>query len=411
MDKLKLNKSPGLNSREALHYFLQIAVSRGYAYAVWKYPNDPAIHFLVDFSGKEKSIKPELNELAPGFLISRFLNKKNDAAQFISADLYYKIDSNNISLRHQNNDQDLAARAFETEVEELKESGRKLPKYYASKADFNSTKRDDFTSLVSLAIENIKNGNFEKLVPSKVKVIDLDSDFDINGCFDRLVNAYPNAMVSLVGTPSLGTWIGASPEVLVSIDAEGIFKTVALAGTQKVPDTPTATEAKVAQASWTQKEIEEQALVSRYVISCFKKIRLREFEERGPKTILAGNLMHLKTEYTVDTKEVNFPELPTVMLELLHPTSAVSGMPRESSFDFLEENEKLDRRLFSGYLGPVNIEGATDIFVNIRCMQLLDQKAALYAGAGVTADSNPEKEWLETEMKCDTLLSIINKKN
>src|SRR5690606_14602969 len=154
----------------------------------------------------------------------------------------------------------------------------------------------------------------------------------------------------------------------------------------------------ISQASWTQKEIEEQALVSRYIINCFKKIRLREYDEKGPKTVKAGNLMHLKTDFTVDTRSVNFPELATVMLELLHPTSAVCGMPRQPALEFIKNNEGFDRRLYSGYLGPVNLMGETNLFVNLRCMALKSDQATIYAGAGVTVDSDPEKEWQETEM-------------
>ena len=95
------------------------------------------------------------------------------------------------------------------------------------------------------------------------------------------------------------------------------------------------------------------------------------------------------------------------MLDLLHPTSAVCGMPQEPALDFLRKHEEYDRAFYSGYLGPVNIENETNIFVNLRCMQLLSQKAILYAGAGVTIDSDPEKEWQETEMKLQTLLNVL----
>jgi isochorismate synthase len=101
------------------------------------------------------------------------------------------------------------------------------------------------------------------------------------------------------------TWLCATPEILVSQDAEGIFKTISLAGTQSaiLPDGHVVSSQ---DARWSQKEIEEQAFVSRYIIECFKKIRLREYIENGPKTIKAGNLLHLKTEYLVDTKALNF---------------------------------------------------------------------------------------------------------
>ena len=156
-----------------------------------------------------------------------------------------------------------------------------------------------------------------------------------------------------------------------------------------------------------QKEIEEQALVSRYIINCFKKIRLREFGEHGPKTWKAGNLLHLRTEFEVDMNATNFPQLGTVMLKLLHPTSAICGMPRQESIDFIQQNEGMDRGLYSGYLGPINYKNESNLFVNLRCMQWSYREAELYAGAGVTIDSIPEAEWEETEMKMNTLLKVI----
>ena len=126
--------------------------------------------------------------------------------------------------------------------------------------------------------------------------------------------------------------------------------------------------------------------MERYIISCFKKIRLREFEEHGPKTVVSGNLLHLKSEFKVDMQATNFPQLGSVMLQLLHPTSAVCGMPLNTSIQFLNRHEKYNRQYYAGYLGPVNFNNAISIFVNLRCAQLLEDKAILYAGAGVTIE-------------------------
>ena len=95
------------------------------------------------------------------------------------------------------------------------------------------------------------------------------------------------------------------------------------------------------------------------------------------------------------------------MLDLLHPTSAVCGMPRVPAQDFISANEGMDRGLYSGYLGPVNLDGATHLYVNLRCMQICSRHIILYAGAGVTHNSNAEKEWDETTLKCQALLDII----
>ena len=148
-------------------------------------------------------------------------------------------------------------------------------------------------------------------------------------------------------------------------------------------------------------------MVSRYIIGCLKKIRLREFEESGPKTVRAGKLVHLKTEYKVDMVETNMPDLGSIMLELLHPTSAVCGTPFESASQFIEKHENYERSLYAGFLGPVNFNDSTNLFVNLRCMQLFDSKARLYAGAGITEDSNPAKEYQETVNKMRTLRALL----
>ena len=256
--------------------------------------------------------------------------------------------------------------------------------------------------MVAQGIREIEQGTIEKVVPSRAHQIDLSSDFDIVQAFQQLCNAHPDALISFVSTPESGSWLGATPELLVSVEDKTIFKTVALAGTQAY-----ASGKRLKDVGWTQKDIEEQALVERYIISCFKKIRLREFEEHGPKTVVAGNLLHLKSEFKVDMVSTNFPQLGSVMLQLLHPTSAVCGVPLEPSLKFLQDYEGYQRQYYSGYLGPVNFRNNIDIFVNLRCAQLQGDKAILYAGAGVTVDSIPEQEWDETEMKLNTLLKIL----
>jgi isochorismate synthase len=257
--------------------------------------------------------------------------------------------------------------------------------------------------LVKACIQNIESGAIEKIVASKFKEVELRENFDLLKTFYKICDKHPNAFVSLVSSPEIGTWMGASPELLVSIDAEDKFRTIALAGTL-----PYAAGLDLKSVAWTQKEIEEQALVCRYIINCFKKIRVREYAEHGPRTVVAGNLMHLRTDYEVDMKEVNFPQLGSVMLKLLHPTSAVCGMPLEPALDFLQTNEGYDREFYAGFLGPVNFEGESKLFVNLRCIQLFEKSAWIYAGAGVTADSDPTKETEEVEMKIQTMNQIIN---
>jgi len=257
------------------------------------------------------------------------------------------------------------------------------------------TKRQMTTAIVITTL-------FQKVITARSMDQDLPKNFDVIEKIFHLTRAYPSAFISLISIPDYGTWIGASPELLVSISRDNIFKTVALAATRILPETE-----DISEAVWNQKEIEEQAMVSRYIIEQFKKIRHREFIETGPATTRIGSTVHLKTEYTVDLNKTETSDLPSTMLELLHPTSAVCGMPKAPALDFIEKHEELDRGLFSGYLGPVNIDNETNIFVNLRCMQLFERHAVLYAGAGITRNSNPEREFTETEWKLQTMLDLL----
>ncbi len=274
--------------------------------------------------------------------------------------------------------------------------------YYTTANEQESTSKKAYTKAVQEGINTIKSSGLNKVVPSKIKLHKLAIDFSLAEAFAKLCSKYPSAFVSVISTKEFGTWLTATPELLINVNADGIFETMALAGTQKNnPDKP------LHEVAWVDKDIEEQAMVSRYIINRFKEIRLRDFVEEGPMTVRAGNLNHLCTTFKVDTKATEFQNLGGVMLNLLHPTSAVCGMPKEPALAFIEKTEAHDRKFYTGYLGPVNSNNETSLYVNLRCMELFKANANLFAGAGVTAISNPEKEWNETELKFNTLLNII----
>jgi len=386
----------------SIHQALRIAMDHNYAIAAWKNVGEVSINLIIDTSEYHKvPVIPDLEILEPGFLVSPFSNESNHLCYLIKSDLHFKgPGSESLFLQ--------TAREYSGNAELIRSITEKNPEqnsvYYKNDSDHSADINEAaFKDLVQKAVDRIKDGAFQKVVPSRRETINLKENFNLPEAFIALTKHYPDAFVSFFSIPEKGTWIGASPEILVEINETGIFRTSAVAGTQ-----PWNRGTDLSSVAWTQKEIEEQAYVSRYIINSFKKIRLREFEEFGPKTIRAGNLVHLRTDYKVNLSEVNFPQLGSVMLKLLHPTSAVCGMPKESAAAFLKTYEKYDREFYSGYLGPVNMENRIALFVNLRCAQLMHQKAYLYAGAGITSDSNPDKEWRETLIKNQTIKDILS---
>ncbi|PIQ47452.1 MAG: isochorismate synthase [Cytophagales bacterium CG12_big_fil_rev_8_21_14_0_65_40_12] len=394
----------GIELSLALKSILNAAVKMALPVAVWRRPHQSEINVMVSFEKALEVSRLDLEQTEKGFVFSPFHNQ-DQPTLFLKSDAHFVLSTEGMAFQTSLNDRnDNALQEFFNEVQSFISTNTLSSAYY-SLCDQSLSQDSSYLQIVKDAVKAIQDGAFLKVVPARTKHIPIASDFDLIQKYLRLTEAYPNAFVSIVSMPEAGTWLGATPELLLEVD-NSIFKTVALAGTQKRNPDKT-----ISDTAWTQKEIEEQAMVSRYIIDCFKKIRLRDFKEKGPKTTIAGNLLHLKTEFEVNMDETNFPELGTVMLELLHPTSAIAGMPKAPALAFLLANEGFERSYYSGFLGPVQIEDQTNLYVNLRCMQLLKDSAILYAGAGVTEDSIPEKELEETELKFNTLLNILNSEN
>jgi len=258
--------------------------------------------------------------------------------------------------------------------------------HYSNQIPEGKTK-EHYRGLVAKGLQAINDGSFSKVVLSRTKKIALPKGFSPQGFFTKICEAYPNAFVYLFSSPQYGTWLGASPEVLLTINGKSL-KTMALAGTV------------VNGGIFTNKEKLEQRSVTGYIVDILGKYS-ENLTIKQPSIKKAGNIEHIITEIAA---EYNGALLP--ILEELHPTPAVGGLPKTEAVNFILENEGYDRSLYSGYLGPVNKDKA-DIFVNLRCMQFFNEDAVLYAGAGIVNGSVPENEWQETENKMNTLLTHI----
>lgn len=241
--------------------------------------------------------------------------------------------------------------------------------------------------------EAVSNGTFRKLVLARSKVkehhIDITSEETLLKLFLKACQRYPRLMVMLFSTPITGTWIIATPEVLITNNGDSCC-TMALAGTMPYSD---------GLMEWSQKNRDEQNVVERYVESVITPFS-RSVVKDGPATSRAGNLVHLRTEFHFRLKK-GCP-LGNVVSHL-HPTPAVCGVPTNEARQFIIQNEKEPRRYYSGFAGPVGIDGETNLYVSLRCAEIKHDSILLYAGGGIMAESTCESEWHETESKMQTV--------
>lgn len=257
------------------------------------------------------------------------------------------------------------------------------------------TPQADFEAWVSRAVDDMEQGRFQKTALSKVRNVNLPAGFDWAVWFAQACARFPNAWVFFVHIPGVFTWAGATPELLLSADG-GQVRSVSLAGTLH-PDST---------ADWTAKEAEEQRFVTDYIRDIFQRSGFADVAVQGPEILSIGKLRHLKTTFSAPYTASGTDGLAELVARL-HPTPAVGGMPRAEGLDFLLRHETHPRHWYSGFLGTVSPGGRLAWYVNLRSMAVYRGAAVLYAGAGITAQSLPHAEWMETENKLAMNLDVL----
>ena len=264
---------------------------------------------------------------------------------------------------------------------------RELPSSPASSQHSREEYHKDFTNFHA----HLMNGDFQKLVLARRLDVEHRDDISPLTLFCKACDSYPRMFISLVYTPQSGLWLTSTPEILLSGHGTE-WQTIALAGTM-----PFAEDVR-----WGDKNIQEQRYVATYICRQLERFT-DKFTENGPYTARAGHLAHLRSDFrfVMDQHKVGR------LLETLHPTPAVCGLPKEQAFRFILDNEHQPRSYYSGFMGPLFVDGQTNLFVTLRCMQLMKGCYRLYAGGGLLKDSVEEQEWQETEIKLDTMRSLL----
>jgi len=236
---------------------------------------------------------------------------------------------------------------------------------------------------------------FDKIVLSRELKIDRPSGFSPADTFRKACERYNRSYVYIFHTPITGTWIGATPELLLSGE-NGEWNTMALAGTQPLVN-------GVLPMVWSEKNYHEQQLVTDYIHEQLTAVGIQP-ELKGPYAVKAGELSHLRTDFSFKLPDSDYIG---DILKILHPTPAVCGLPKEDACWFIIDNEGYNRQYYSGFLGWLRPEGKTELYVNLRCLEAGERILTLFAGSGLLPNSTADEEWRETEEKMWTMKSIL----
>lgn len=253
--------------------------------------------------------------------------------------------------------------------------------------------KEKHLKLVKEGLDFIKDDQAKKIVLSWKEVLRIDN-FDMLNSFKKMLMNYENAFVYLWVHPKVGMWMGASPERLLHIK-NNLLKSMALAGTQIFKGSE--------EVVWNEKEIQEQKFVTDFLLEQLKG-SVSSIKISKPHTAKAGNLLHIRTDIS---GTLNSNKSLKNLINAMHPTPAVCGLPKCVATNFILEKEGYHRDFYSGYLGELNIDHSTNLYVNLRCMKFKDNEASIYVGGGITIDSNPHEEWAETVSKTEVMRKVL----
>jgi isochorismate synthase len=367
------------NSVKSIGETISVCISNNLTFAAYRLPNQPEQTLIVQKKpGYEKVTSLSDITNMKGFFVAPFLQSEKINSFIINPDYWFNGMVSDIQF-------ELITRLKHPEqnINQLK-----LP--------YEVTKSEYLQQIYSI-INTIRIKKIQKAVLSRIKLVAGNFENLLPAVFDKLCDLFPNAFVYIFRAGD-HCWMGATPEPFANLK-NNEFQTSSVAGTKE------NTKKYLWIENWGYKEKQEQNYVSDFIGDVLKKNNWENIVQRGPYVDKAGNVLHLRTDFTSRANFINgnVGEL----LKNLHPTPAVCGSPAGEALEIILSSEKHDREYYGGFLGPVGLENTMLLFVNLRCMKITSSHLHLFSGGGITIDSNPVDEWYETEIKTGTLLSAL----
>ena len=271
-----------------------------------------------------------------------------------------------------------------------------------------TTARADWTAGVGAAVDRIKSGDLKKVVLAQALDVDLEDDLSLPDVLSRLGQKYPDCYRFLIepepadGRPQ-PSFFGATPERLVSLAGREV-RTEALAGSigrGTSPDEDATLEEALRDSG---KDQHEHALVVEAIRDQLAPYAERiDTGEQGVRRL--ASVQHLHTPITADLAA---DEHILSLVDALHPTPAVGGLPPAEAQSTIREIETFDRGWYAAPVGWFDADGEGTFAVSLRSALTTDRTATLFAGAGIVADSAPDDEWDEVQLKYRPILDALD---
>jgi len=259
-----------------------------------------------------------------------------------------------------------------------------------------------WTRMVGWALDAIERGRLDKVVFARQVALGLDRAVDPLRVLQHLKAETPGCFHFALGPPDGPSFVGASPERLFRRTGDDVVSE-AVAGTRARGDTPEADAALREELLTSEKERREHAFVQRALEAALRSLCTTVDGAERPSDLALARGRHLHAPIRGALR----PNTSTVdLIESLHPTPAVGGVPTEAALSAIREQEPFDRGWYAGPVGWIGAEAA-DFAVGIRSGLLRPDRLALFSGAGIVDGSVPDREWAEIEQKIADFAAVL----
>lgn len=242
----------------------------------------------------------------------------------------------------------------------------------------------------------------QKVVLSRSTTLRLDEETSWLLWLSHLLVYREESYVFAIKSPDGRCFLGRSPERILAWN-EGRFQVDAIAGTRRRGASAIQDRVVAQELLHSEKEQSEHRYVSRFVARVLGELHLPFQQIDDEKLLTLTHLQHMRSRF-----QGFFQGHCTAvdLLQKLHPTPAVGGEPTAGALRFLREHEGYERGWYAGYIGWASADGG-ECAIGIRSALIHGHSLTLFAGAGIVADSDPDAEWDETELKMQTFLSLL----
>ncbi len=261
---------------------------------------------------------------------------------------------------------------------------------------------EKFKRSVSLALKAIQSNHISKIVLADALDVRSSNSFNLFNSLNNLRKLHPNCYIFSTSNGKGQNFIGASPERLISIHEQQLI-TDALAGSAPRGKTPAEDAANANRLLNSEKEKHEHSLVIDFITQRLCQLNLLP-QVLPPRLRQLSNIQHLWTPISAIVPENVHP---LKIVSQLHPTPAVAGVAPDAACAEIRHYESFERGLYAAPLGWVDADGNSEFIVGIRSALINGDRARLYAGAGIVAGSDPDKELAEIQLKLQALLKAL----